>query len=91
MRALAEIDRGHRHAELLRQRETGDACFLEADAGIVMDGGARTGLGDDVGGISGCMGAADDDGAVRFGRQLGHAGHDENGDGHGDIISPMRL
>jgi hypothetical protein len=37
------------------------------------------------------MGAADDDGAVRFGRQLGDAGHDDDGDGHGDIISPMRL
>ncbi len=91
MRALVEIDRGHRHAELLRQGETGDARFLEADAGIVMDGGACAGLGDDVGGVEGGMGAADDDGAVRFGRQLGHARHDEDGDGHGDILSPMRL
>ena len=91
MRALAEIDGRHRHAELLGQSETGDAGFLEPDAGIVMDGGAGAGLGDDVSGVERSMGTADHDGAVGLGRQLGHAGDDENGDGHGDIISPMRL
>ena len=71
--------------------EAADACFVEADAGIVVDRGAGAGLGDEIGGIDGAMRAADDDGAVGFGRQLGHARNDEDGDGHGDIISPMRL
>ena len=73
------------------ESEAADACFVEADAGIVMDRGAGPGLGDEVGGVDRGMRAADDDGAVGFRRQLGHARDDQDGDGHGDIISPMRL
>ena len=51
-----------------------------------MDGGPGAGLGETVGGIDGGMGAADHDGAVGLGRQLGHAGDDEDRDDHGDII-----
>jgi hypothetical protein len=85
------VDGSHRHAELLGKGETADAGFLEADAGIVMDCAAGASFGDKVGGIDGGMRAADDNGAIGFGLQLGHARHDEDGCGRDDIMSLMRV
>src|SRR5581483_6042164 len=57
-------DRRHRHAERFGIAKSGDACFVLADTGIVMNGGAAAVLGRHVGGVYRGVAAADHPGAV---------------------------